>query len=102
MTGEKNPSVPTALLGDTQVTSYWTAMTDLTMAYYYTENTTYATRAAYLTRQFFVNTTTKMNPNMNFGQMWPGVCVFAGLAWFVGVWGVPRQVNTWHAYLPYM
>lgn len=75
--------MPAAQLGDVQLASYWTAMTDLTMAYYYTENVTLARRAAYLTRQFFVNPTTKMNPNMNFGQMWPGVCCFAGLGLYV-------------------
>jgi hypothetical protein len=74
VTGEKNPSVPAAKLGDAQFNNYWAAVTDLSLAYYYTEDPAYARRAAFLTRQFFFNSTTRMNPNVNYGQMWPGVC----------------------------
>lgn len=76
LTGEKNPSVASAGLGDMQFSNYWTAMTDLVLAYYYTENSKYATRAADLTRKFFLNAATLMAPNMKYGQLWPGVCVY--------------------------
>ena len=38
-----------------------------------TENTTYATRAVKLTNAFFLDPVTGMRPNLNFGQLFPGV-----------------------------
>ena len=41
-------------------------------AYYFSGNEKYATKAAEFTRVWFLNPATRMNPNMNYGQMIPG------------------------------
>jgi hypothetical protein len=73
VTGEKNPSVSGAGLASTQFVSYALAVSDLALAYYYTENEAYLARAATLTRAFFIEPGTRMNPHLSFGQSWPGV-----------------------------
>jgi hypothetical protein len=40
----------------------------LALAYYFSENPRYATRAASLVRTWFITPTSRMNPNMNFAQ----------------------------------
>lgn len=44
----------------------------LALAYYYTENEQYAKKAAELLEVFFLNGSTRMNPNFEFSQMIPG------------------------------
>lgn len=41
-------------------------------AYYFSGNEKYAAKAAEFTRVWFLNPATRMNPNMNYGQMIPG------------------------------
>ena len=41
-------------------------------AYYFSGNEKYAAKAAELARVWFLNPETRMNPNMNYGQMIPG------------------------------
>lgn len=45
----------------------------LALAYYYSGNEVYASHAAKLLRVWFIDTATKMNPNLNFGQAIKGV-----------------------------
>lgn len=45
----------------------------LALAYYFTENKVYAEHAAKLVRVWFIDTATRMNPNLNFGQAIKGV-----------------------------
>ena len=44
----------------------------LGIAYYFSSNEKYAAKAAELTRIWFLNPETRMNPNMNYAQMIPG------------------------------
>ncbi|MFV0324519.1 MAG: alginate lyase family protein [Bacteroides xylanisolvens] len=41
-------------------------------AYYFSDNEKYAAKAAEIARGWFINPETRMNPNMNYGQMIPG------------------------------
>ncbi|XP_065186669.1 uncharacterized protein LOC135817419 isoform X2 [Sycon ciliatum] len=49
------------------------AVTTLGLAYFFSDNETYAQRAHSLSAQWFTDESTHMNPNLNFGQSWPGV-----------------------------
>jgi hypothetical protein len=46
---------------------------DLAFAYYFTGNEAYANHAALLLRTWFIDKDTRMNPNMNYGKVIPGL-----------------------------
>jgi hypothetical protein len=69
--------VTSATLSDDEFASYAIAVADLALAYYYTERPQYLARAVALTTAFFIDPSTRMNPNFEFGQAWPGVCAAA-------------------------
>ena len=48
------------------------SVTNLALAFYLTSDDKYASKAAQNLRIWFINKETKMNPNMNFGQIIPG------------------------------
>lgn len=74
--GVKNPTTFQADLGEKIVRKLWAAVTDCALAFHYTGKDKYASRAAFLLDQFFLNPATRMNPNFQFAQFWPGVCRF--------------------------
>ena len=44
----------------------------LSLAYYFTDNVSYASKATELLRVWFLNNDTRMNPNLNHGEVTPG------------------------------
>jgi hypothetical protein len=56
------------------VQQYTSALTQMALAYYFTGNETYATRAVEWMRVWHLDPVTGMRPNFNFGQYVPGVC----------------------------
>jgi len=69
--GEKNPeidNIPDHEALDDLISS----VEYLSLAYYFTDKREYADRAAVLLRMWFIDTKTKMNPNLEYAQFVPG------------------------------
>lgn len=70
--GERNPEI--YLLHDrSQLGDMCSSVKYLALAYYYTGNDKYAIKAKTLMRVWFINTQTRMNPNLNYAQYIPGL-----------------------------
>jgi Alginate lyase len=68
--GQWGPTITTT--GDLMAwANTWQSLRYLTLAWWYTGKSAYADRAELLVRTWFLNSATKMNPNMNFGQVVP-------------------------------
>ncbi|MBD3384371.1 hypothetical protein GF407_05520 [candidate division KSB1 bacterium] len=55
------------------------AVKTLSLAYYFTDHELYAARAAGLIRVWFLDDSTRMNPNLNYGQAIPGITIGRGI-----------------------
>ncbi|XP_065188531.1 uncharacterized protein LOC135819283 [Sycon ciliatum] len=55
------------------------AVKTFSIAYFFTGNESFAEEAVKTLKRWFLDADTKMNPNLNFGQMIPGVCDGRGI-----------------------
>ena len=55
------------------------AVFTLAVAYFFTDQPTYAERAALLLRTWFINLETRMNPHLEYAQAIPGICDGRGI-----------------------
>ncbi len=76
--GERNPEIkrfPDHELSATMIQT----VEKLAIAYYFTEKEEYAARAIEILRMWFLDSKTKMNPNLNFAQAIPGLNTGRGI-----------------------
>ena len=69
---------PDSAGSSTQLRPMAHAVNQLGLAYFFTEDETYAQQAAYLAREFFLTPATRMNPHTEFGKIIPGVAEEGG------------------------
>lgn len=69
--GERNPEIDN-ITDHEALNDLISAVEYLSLAYYFTGKQEYADRAAVLLRMWFIDTKTKMNPNLEYAQFVPG------------------------------
>lgn len=70
--GEVNPERNTNAFDAVRMDSMASAVEALSLAYYFTDDARYATKAAQLLRVWFLDPATRMNPSMSYAQGVPG------------------------------
>jgi DNA-binding CsgD family transcriptional regulator len=65
--GERNPEIK-SISDHRYIDNMADAVKNLSLAYYFTGNEAYAQRAATVLRHWFLDSATKMNPNLNYAQ----------------------------------
>lgn len=70
--GEINPETRNNFTDYVEKNNFISAIKILTKAYFYTDEQKYADKGLQLINTWFLEDTTKMNPNVNFGQYVPG------------------------------
>lgn len=70
--GQVNPERSTIAFDATDMTNFANDVESLALAYYFTGEERYATKAAEMIRVWFLEPETLMNPNLNHGQAVPG------------------------------
>ncbi len=76
--GERNPEI-SKISDHENIFKVANAVSTLGLAYYLTGREEYATKAAVLVRVWFLDSGTKMNPHLNFGQGIPGINTGRGI-----------------------
>jgi hypothetical protein len=76
--GQRNPEIY-KITDRTYLGELETASRTLALAWYFTGNEKYATKAATLIRHWFLNADTKMNPHLEYGQGIPGINTGRGI-----------------------
>jgi hypothetical protein len=76
--GERNPEI-NKLTDHRTIDDLENAVETLSLAYYFSGDEAYATRAVRLLRAFFLDPATRMNPNLEYAQFIPGVNTGRGI-----------------------
>lgn len=71
--GEVNPETRGNHTDKERIAKLWKVLSQLTFAFYYSNEPKYAEKAKELLRIWFVEEATKVNPNINYGQGVPGM-----------------------------
>lgn len=70
--GEVNPMYNGNDTDASRLVEMYASIDNLTMAYYFSDDKKYAIKAKEILRVWFIDTKTKVNPNINYGQAIPG------------------------------
>ncbi|KQN52083.1 alginate lyase [Serratia sp. Leaf50] len=71
--GQVNPASKNNLSDGVRLATFTARVQDLTLAWYFSGQQRYADKAASLLRAWFIDPTTRMNPNLNYAQGVPGM-----------------------------
>lgn len=89
--GERNPEI-NKLTDHRTLDDLENAVETLALAYYFKADETYAAKATELLRAFFVNPSTRMNPNLQYAQFIPGINTGRGIG-LIETRGLTRVVD---------
>jgi hypothetical protein len=76
--GERNPEAATDGFDSDRLVAMANDCRDLSLAYYFTGEGRYATQVAKVLRTWFLDSNTRMNPNLKYGQSIPGLVAGRG------------------------
>lgn len=71
--GQYNMDTKTAATDKQRLITFANDVTNLGLAYYFTDNESYANKAKEQLKAWFIDPATKMNPNMDYAQAIPGI-----------------------------